>query len=175
MESSKEKKGCIRRPLIKLDATSCPPNMLHLKKGLITKLMNQIVDWSVIQGNEHKIIDQMRQHKIPFTYDIRLLLLSILLQTTNICSQWHWFLYFSLYKEERIDGSHSGLKWSCPNIHDLMKILQHIKIDLILERVVDKHLSLLKNLSVVQLREECLQRQLDKSGKKVSSCVSFSL
>ena len=67
MESSKERKGCIRKPLIKVDASSCPPDMLHLKKGLITKLLNQVVDWSVIQGNEDKIIDQMREHKIPFT------------------------------------------------------------------------------------------------------------
>ena len=33
----------------------------------ISKLLNQVVDWAVIQGNEHKIIEQMQQHKIPFT------------------------------------------------------------------------------------------------------------
>ena len=33
--------------------------------------------------------------------------------------------YAQVYtKEERIDGSNSGLKWSCPNIHDLMNILK---------------------------------------------------
>ena len=76
-------------------------------------------------------------------------------------------LVHRLYKEERIDGSNSGLKWSCPNIHDLMNILKHIKVDMILDTVVDKRLSCLKDLTVVQLREECIQRDLDKSGKKV--------
>ena len=74
---------------------------------------------------------------------------------------------FRLYKEERIDGNNSGVKWSCPNIHDLMTILDKIKVDLILDNVFDKRLSKLEKLSVVQLREECQSNNLDKSGNKV--------
>ena len=67
MESSKERKGCVRRPLLKLEPTACPPDMLHMKKGIISKLLNQVVDWIVIQGNEKKLMSQMQDHKIPFT------------------------------------------------------------------------------------------------------------
>ena len=36
--------GCIRTPALPLDAEQCPPDMLHLKKGIISKLLNQVVD-----------------------------------------------------------------------------------------------------------------------------------
>ena len=66
MTDSKCKKGCIRKPLIKLEPTSCPPDLLHMKKGIISKLLNQVVDWVIIQGKEKTLMDQMKQHKIPF-------------------------------------------------------------------------------------------------------------
>ena len=75
----------------------------------------------------------------------------------------------SLYKEEKIDGTNSGVKWSCPNIHDLMTILDKVQVDLILENVFDKRLSKLEQLSVLQLREECQQNNLDRCGNKVKS------
>ena len=74
---------------------------------------------------------------------------------------------YRLYREEKIDGSNTGVKWSCPNIHDLMNILQKIQVDLILENVFDKRLSKLDQLSVVQLREECQSRNLSRNGSKV--------
>ena len=77
------------------------------------------------------------------------------------------YLYIRLYKEEKIDGTNSGVKWSCPNIHDLMTILDKIQVDLILENVFDKRLSKLENLSVVQLREECQLKNLERKGNKV--------
>ena len=77
----------------------------------------------------------------------------------------------SLYKEERIDGSNSGVKWTCPNIHDLMSILEKVKVDLILENVFDKCLTKLENLSVLQLREECAILNLNNKGKKVMIAV----
>ena len=58
------------------------------------------------------------------------------------------------------------MKWSSPNIHDLITILEKIKLDEILENVFDKRLSPLEKLSVLQLREECLFNNLDKSGTK---------
>ena len=67
MCESKLKKGCIRKPMIKLELTSCPPDLLHMKKGIISKLLNQLVDWVVVQGKERKLIEQMKEHKIPFT------------------------------------------------------------------------------------------------------------
>ena len=76
--------------------------------------------------------------------------------------------HIRLYKEERIDGSNSGVKWSCPNIHDLMNILRKLEIDQILDDVVDKRLSRLEDLLAVQLHEECVCHNLDKKGKKVA-------
>ena len=73
----------------------------------------------------------------------------------------------SLYREERLDGSNSGVKWTCPNIHDLMNILEKVKVDLILDTVFNKRLSKLEDLSVVQLREECAILNIDKKGKRV--------
>ena len=66
MCDSKLKKGCIRKPAMKLEPTSSPPDLLHMKKGIISKLLNQLVDWVVIQGKEKQLLDQMKKHKIPF-------------------------------------------------------------------------------------------------------------
>ena len=67
MCDSKLKKGCIRKPFIQLEPTSCLPDLLHMKKGIISKLLNQLVDWVVLQGKEKQLIQQMKEHKIPFT------------------------------------------------------------------------------------------------------------
>ena len=58
--------GCVRQPLIRFNAISCPPDMLHLKKGIITKLVSQLVEWALTQGAEDKLLDEMKFHKIPF-------------------------------------------------------------------------------------------------------------
>ena len=65
----KEKKGCVRKPVINVEPKYCPPDFLHMKKGIITKLLDQLVDWVVSQHKENQLIDQMKHHKIPFTYD----------------------------------------------------------------------------------------------------------
>ena len=64
------------------------------------------------------------------------------------------------------------MKWSCPNIHDLMTILEKLKLELILDTVFDKRLSTLEKLSVAQLREECQVKNLDRSGNKVVYSMS---
>ena len=79
----------------------------------------------------------------------------------------------SLYQEERLDGSHTGVKWRCPNIHDLVNILKKIRIELILDNVFDKRMTKLEDLSFVQLREECDCLNLDKKGKKVHNFDLF--
>ena len=77
--------------------------------------------------------------------------------------------YYRLYKEERTDGSNSSVKWSCPNIHDLTNILEYIQIDTILDTVVDKRLTPLVKLPVIQLRDECCKLNLNSKGRKVCS------
>ena len=63
----KEKKGCIRTPFMHIEPNCCPPDVLHMKKGIITKMLNQVVDWVILQGKEQRLMDQMRANKIPFT------------------------------------------------------------------------------------------------------------
>ena len=77
------------------------------------------------------------------------------------------FCLLSLYKEQKIDGTNSGVKWSCPNIHDLMTILDKIKVDCILDSIFDKRLTKVEQLPIAQLREECQCLNLDKNGNKV--------
>ena len=68
MNDSKQKKGCIRKPVMNVEPTDCPPDILHLKKGIITKLINQVVNWVTVQGKEAKLLKEMKDNKIPFTY-----------------------------------------------------------------------------------------------------------
>ena len=82
-----------------------------------------------------------------------------------------FLFWYSLYKEEKIDGTNSGVKWSCPNIHDLVTILEKLKIELILDNVFDKRLSKLEDLSVAQLKEECQSNNLEKRGTKVENVI----
>ena len=76
-------------------------------------------------------------------------------------------IFFRLYKEERIDGSNSGVKWTCPNIHDLRNILKKVQIDKILMNVCDKRLTNISELPVVQLKDECVKLNLSNKRKKV--------
>ena len=165
MGDSKNKKGCVHKLVMNLEPTSCPPDFLHMKKGIITKLINQIVDWVILQGKEEKLIGQMKEHRIPFTYvDV---LAKFTLRLCLVLLNKLYRLFLSLYREENNDGTNSGVKWSTPNIHDLMKILLKIKIDLILDNVVDKRMTRVDDLPVVQLRDECEKLNLDKKGNKV--------
>ena len=73
----------------------------------------------------------------------------------------------SLYREERLDGVNSSVKWSCPNIYQLMKILKKVQVENILLDVFDKRMSKIADLTVVQLRDECTSRNLCSKGRKV--------
>ena len=66
LKKGKECKGCIQRPAMPLNCEHYPPDMLHLKKGIISKLVNQLVDWSLIQGRQQQLLQEMKSHKIPF-------------------------------------------------------------------------------------------------------------
>ena len=66
---SPNSKSCTREPLLKINADCCPPDILHLKKAIITKLLNQVVDWVILQGNESKLMDEIHKNKIKFRLD----------------------------------------------------------------------------------------------------------
>ena len=65
----------------------------------------------------------------------------------------------------------SGVKWTCPNIYQLVKILEKVEVDNILLEVFDKRMSKLLDLTVVQLKEECAQRNLSSKGRKVKTLI----
>ena len=58
--------GCIRPPAMPFDAEQYPPDMLHLKEGIILKLVNQVVDWTMIQHREKDLVAEMKRNRIPF-------------------------------------------------------------------------------------------------------------
>ena len=66
MRGKKNNKGCIREPLLHVDSSSCPPDILHMKKGIISKLINQLVNWAVVQKREDKLMTEMKRNKIYF-------------------------------------------------------------------------------------------------------------
>ena len=67
INEKKVRKGCIHKPVLQIEPTHCPPDLLHMKKGIISKLVNQLVDWVIIQRKERMLMQQMKEHKIPFT------------------------------------------------------------------------------------------------------------
>ena len=68
LSKSNDRKGCIRKKVMDIEPTCCPPDILHIKKkGIISKLLNQVLNWVILQGKEEKLIGQMKEHRIPFT------------------------------------------------------------------------------------------------------------
>ena len=64
--AGQEHQGCIREPALPFGAQHCPPDLLHMKKGIISKLLNQVVDWTLLQYREEALLSEMKKHKIPF-------------------------------------------------------------------------------------------------------------
>ena len=67
LNNTSHSQGCIHMPAFPFDAENYLPDMLHMKKGIITKLVNQLVDWTLIQKRE-ALLAEMKKHKIPFVY-----------------------------------------------------------------------------------------------------------
>ena len=68
LSKAPKNQGCIRKPAIPFTADQRPPDMLHMKKGIISKLINQVVDWTLLHHREEALIGEMKKHKIPFVY-----------------------------------------------------------------------------------------------------------
>ena len=66
LKNCKFKKGCIREPAVQFDEENYIPDMLHMKKGIISKLVNQLVEWTIVQHKEDALMMEMKWHKIPF-------------------------------------------------------------------------------------------------------------
>ena len=49
LKDKSQSQGCIRMPALPFDAENYLPDMLDMKKGIISELVNQLVDWSLVQ------------------------------------------------------------------------------------------------------------------------------
>ena len=54
-----DKKGQIRKPLLNLDAKNCPPDILHMRRASFTKLLDQVIQFSMNQKAETKLVAEM--------------------------------------------------------------------------------------------------------------------
>ena len=66
LQQGSKSQGCIRMPVLPFAPEHYPPDMFHLKKGIISKLVNQLVDWTLLQHREQALLSEMKKHNIPF-------------------------------------------------------------------------------------------------------------
>ena len=62
--------GQLREPLLHVDAIDCPPDILHMRKAVYTKLLDQIVTFSIAQKHQDKLLQEMTRIGINFRYNI---------------------------------------------------------------------------------------------------------
>ena len=61
-----DKKGQIRQPLLNIDAKDCPPDVLHMRRAIFTKLLDQVIQFCLNQKCEKKLEDEMARIGIKF-------------------------------------------------------------------------------------------------------------
>ena len=62
--------GQIRKPLLNLDAIDCPPDILHMRKAIYSKLLDQVVLFAISQKHQYKLIQEMERIGINFRYSV---------------------------------------------------------------------------------------------------------
>ena len=60
--------GQVREPLLHIDAIDCPPDILHMRKAVYSKLLDQIVTFSIAQKHQDKLLQEMARIGINFRY-----------------------------------------------------------------------------------------------------------
>ena len=58
--------GQVREPLLHIDAIDCPPDILHMRKAVYSKLLDQIVTFSIMQKHHEKVVQEMTRIGINF-------------------------------------------------------------------------------------------------------------
>ena len=71
-----DKKGQIRQPLLKIDAINCPPDILHMQRAIYTKLLDQVIQFSINQNRKKKLEDEMDRIGVKFRFKNCLLILN---------------------------------------------------------------------------------------------------
>ena len=65
---TRENKGYVKPPLLRIEPECCPPDHLHMRRSLIDRLLNQVIQWALQQDNEHKLLAEMKRIHLPFKY-----------------------------------------------------------------------------------------------------------
>ena len=53
-------KGYINEPIVDLDPIRCPPDILHMKKRIIAKQLDQVLEWVICQGKTEEFKDELK-------------------------------------------------------------------------------------------------------------------
>ena len=60
--------GQVREPLLHIDAINCPPDILHMRKAVYTKLLDQVVMFCICQKRQNDLIKEMERIGVKFRY-----------------------------------------------------------------------------------------------------------
>ena len=58
--------GQVREPLLHIDAIDCPPDILHMRKAIYSKLLDQIVTFSICQKRQDALLAEMERIAVKF-------------------------------------------------------------------------------------------------------------
>ena len=132
--------GQIRPPLLKLDAINFPPDMLHMRKAIYSKLLDQIVEFAIGQQKEEKLVEEMNRIGIKFMYFNIYFRLHMLTKRFNaLMYTLHLPLLFGCIRFFKVRQLHSGTaktRWTTLNVHQLDVVLSRF----IVGNVLDEHL-----------------------------------
>ena len=59
--SQLNKMGQIREPLLHLDSIDCPPDLLHMRRAIYAKLLDQVITFAIGQNRQKHVLDEMRR------------------------------------------------------------------------------------------------------------------
>ena len=68
LRTQDDPKGQVREPLLHIDAIDCPPDILHMRKAIYTKLFDQVVTFSICQKRQKNLILELERIGIKFRY-----------------------------------------------------------------------------------------------------------
>ena len=56
--------GYVNIPLISLEPKCCPPDILHMKKRIISRQINQVLEWVICQGKTEQFQNELKSKNI---------------------------------------------------------------------------------------------------------------
>ena len=56
--------GHINEPIVNIEPIRCPPDILHMKKRIIAKQLDQVLEWVICQGKTEEFKDELKAKNI---------------------------------------------------------------------------------------------------------------